>query len=99
MVPSKHFELEDPGLRAEVRTGAHGWEVVLEGRRLARFVMVDFEGFDAILEDNFVDLVPGAPRVLGIREFRGEAPADAAGLNRALRVRSLWDSFSSPASP
>lgn len=92
-VPSKHFQLKDPRLAVRVRGEAGTWSISLEGRSLARFVFLDFEGFDAVFDDNGFDLPPGEVRSVTIREFRGAVPVDAATLEKALRVTSLWDTW------
>ncbi|WP_282298649.1 glycoside hydrolase family 2 protein [Stenotrophomonas sp. PS02289] len=67
-----------------------GDDTVLELRsaQLARGVWVAFDGFDAVLDDNALDLVPGeAVRI------RVKADQSAKALADALRVRSVVDAL------
>jgi len=77
-----------PKAKIEARWLQDGDDTVLELRsaQLARGVWVAFEGFDATLDDNAFDLVPGeAVRV------RVSADADMHALKDALQVRSVVD--------
>ncbi len=69
-----------------------GDEVVLELRsaQLARGVWVEFEGMDATLDDNAIDLVPGEPVRIKVK-----AGAGVETLRKALRIRSVADAISS----
>ncbi len=68
-----------------------GDEVVLELRsaQLARGVWVEFEGMDATLDDNAIDLVPGEPVRIKVRPGAG-----LETLRKALRIRSVADAMS-----
>ncbi len=67
-----------------------GDDSVLELRsaQLARGVWVEFEGFDAVLDDNALDLVPGEP----VR-IRVKAEQSAKALADALRVRHVAEAM------
>lgn len=67
-----------------------GDDTVLELRsaQLARGVWIEFDGFDAVLDDNALDLVPGEP----VR-IRVKADRDARALADALRLRSVADAL------
>ncbi len=58
----------------------------LRSEQLARGVWIAFDGFDAVLDDNALDLVPGEP----VR-IRVKADRDARALADALRLRSVVD--------
>ncbi len=60
----------------------------LHSAQLARGVWVEFDGFDAVLDDNALDLVPGEPVRIRVRaEQSAEALADA------LRVRHVAEAM------
>ena len=67
-----------------------GDDTVLELRsaQLSRGVWVEFDGFDAVLDDNALDLVPGEPVRIRVRADRS-----AKALADALRVRSVVDAL------
>ncbi|RRU21914.1 glycoside hydrolase family 2 protein [Stenotrophomonas sp. 278] len=67
-----------------------GDDSVLELRsaQLARGVWVEFDGFDAVLDDNALDLVPGEP----VR-IRVKADQSAKALADALRVRHVAEAM------
>ncbi|OEZ00055.1 beta-mannosidase [Stenotrophomonas sp. BIIR7] len=81
-------DMQLPKAKIETRWLQDGDDTVLELRsaQLARGVWVALEGFDATLDDNAFDLVPGeAVRV------RVSAGVDMQALKDALRVRSVVD--------
>ena len=67
-----------------------GDDIVLELRaaQLARGVWVDFDGMDASLDDNAIDLVPGEPVRIKVK-----ADAEFDALRNALRIRSVADAM------
>ena len=79
-----------PTAKIEARWLQDGAETVLELRaaQLARGVWVGFDGLDATLSDNAVDLVPGEPLRIKVA-----AAADTATLRAALRIRSVADAM------
>jgi beta-mannosidase len=92
-VPAKFFELKEPCLELRFESSVENPVIALRSEELARFVEIDFEGFDAILEDNYFDLVPGETRRILIKAFRGKRPAHLEDLADAIRIRSLHDSW------
>ena len=89
-VPSKHLALADPQFRTAVEETAGGFEIEVTAGRLARFVWLALEEADVIFSDNYFDLPAG--RTVDVR-----LPAldgwHAERVRRALRVRSLFDSY------
>jgi beta-mannosidase len=85
---AKHMQL--PKTNIETRWVRDGDDTVLELRsaQLARGVWVMFNGLDATLDDNAVDLVPDEP----VR-IRVKADADLESLSRALQLRSVADAM------
>jgi beta-mannosidase len=88
--PSKHLELADPALSAELTDAGDRWDVTLRAKNLARFVEVRLDGLDCVWSDNFFDLPAERERVVSCAKLAGQT-LDA--LRPRLRVRSLWDSF------
>ncbi|GAB3781978.1 glycoside hydrolase family 2 TIM barrel-domain containing protein [Dyella agri] len=80
---AKNLALPDPGLKAEL--SADGHRLVVSAQHLAREVWVDFGDLDARLSDNAFDLLPGESVTLHV-----DSAADAAALQHALTVRSLY---------
>ena len=74
--PPKHYEFDDPHLTVE----SDGEELVVRSDAFARFVYVESDDPDMLLDDNFFDMNAGEKRV---RVLRGKA--------ENLRVRSVFD--------
>lgn len=81
-------EMQLPKAKIDSRWVREGADTVLELRsaQLARGVWVDFDGLDATLDDNAIDLVPGEPVRIKVK-----ADAGLDALQKALRVRSVVD--------
>jgi beta-mannosidase len=88
----KRCELPDPGLRCEVRRAAGGVQVELAAERPAFYVQLEAPGLTGRFSDSCFALLPGRPRVVDFLSASG-APADAASLERSLRVRHLRASY------
>ncbi len=89
-VPTKHLDLKDPQITAQVSLGAGELRIDLLSRSLARLVELALEGADLVFSDNYFDLPAG--RALSIT---APLPADwtLARAQAALRVRSIYDSY------
>ncbi len=89
-IPNKHLELEEPRLRYSITEKGHECELELVTEKLARFIWLALEGADVVFSDNYFDLPAG-------RQARVTFPRPAGwsgdDIRRALRVRSLVDSF------
>jgi beta-mannosidase len=90
LVPSKHMALEAPQIGVEVRQNGADMAILLQARSLARFVELAIEGVDALFSDNHFDLPAGRSVRVTCRLPEGWT---ADGARRALRVRSLFDSY------
>ncbi|MEI2690934.1 MAG: glycoside hydrolase family 2 protein [Anaerolineae bacterium] len=90
-VPTKHLSLVDPQIHAEVTESSGLLTIDLSSRSLARLVECSFSGADAVFSDNYFDL----PAHAAVR-ITAPLPAgwDAARARAALRIRSVYDSFS-----
>ena len=89
--PYKQYRFEAPKITASVQQEASGIVVTLSAERPALFVMLETP-VAGRFEDNVVDLIPGRPVSL---RFLPDGTTDAAGLERTLVVRSLYDSYAS----
>ncbi|NWF33780.1 glycoside hydrolase family 2 protein [Stenotrophomonas sp. SAM-B] len=85
-VPAKALALSRPAIDSELRADGDGYMLTLRSATLARALWIAFEGLDATLDDNALDLVPGATVTIRLR-----ADADLATLRRTLRLQSLAD--------
>lgn len=81
-------DMQLPKANIETRWRQEGGDTVLELRasKLARGVWVSFQGLDASLDDNAIDLVPGESVRVTVK-----ARAGAQALKNALQVRSVAD--------
>lgn len=88
--PNKHLELVQPNLSVNVKK--EGKQLVFEitAQSLARFVELKLEGLDVVFSDNYFDVPAG-----WLVTVTCPMPANItlAQAKKALRVRSLYDSF------
>ena len=85
-VPCKHFEWDKPSVTADFRDVPGGVEIAISGDTFTKGVMLDFEGFDCVLTDNFFSIVDGEPYIVTARTDRS-----AAELRAALTVKTVYD--------
>jgi beta-mannosidase len=85
-VPAKALALSPAKIDSELRTDGDGYLLTLRSPTLVRALWIDFDGLDAALEDNALDLVPGETVTIRLR-----AETDLATLRSALRLHSLAD--------
>ncbi len=89
-VPNKHLALADPQLRSALRVQDGSLAIEISAAGLARHVEVALDGADVVFSDNYFDLPGGRTRTI-----TAPLPAgwDAAQAEKALEVRSLYDSY------
>ena len=76
-----------PGkIDSALRADGDGYLLTLRSPTLVRALWIDFDGLDAALENNALDLLPGETVTIRLR-----AEADLATLRGALRLHSLAD--------
>jgi len=85
-VPAKALALSRPAIDSALRADGDGYVLTLRSPTLVRALWIAFDGLDATLDDNALDLVPGATVTIRLR-----ADADLATLRRTLRLQSLAD--------
>ncbi|NLE46539.1 MAG: glycoside hydrolase family 2 protein [Chloroflexi bacterium] len=89
-VPTKHLELDAPGLTWDVASDKDELVIRVSAERLARFVWLDTDEKDVVFSDNFFDLPAGRSVELRAPMVEGWS---VESMRRALRVRSLVDSY------
>ncbi|MBW8375070.1 glycoside hydrolase family 2 protein [Stenotrophomonas sp.] len=85
-VPAKALALSPARIDAELRADGDGYVLTLRSSTLVRALWVAFDGVDATLDDNALDLVPGETVTIRLR-----SEADLDTLRDALRFTSLAD--------
>lgn len=85
-VPAKALALSRPAIDSALRADGEGYVLTLRSPVLVRALWIAFDGLDATLDDNALDLVPGETVTIRLR-----ADADLATLRRTLRLQSLAD--------
>ncbi|MEN5069526.1 glycoside hydrolase family 2 protein [Stenotrophomonas sp. TWI1183] len=85
-VPAKAVALSRPAIDSALRADGDGYVLTLRSPTLVRALWIAFDGLDATLDDNALDLVPGETVTIRLR-----ADADLATLQKALRLTSLVD--------
>lgn len=85
-VPAKAVALSRPAIDSALRADGHGYVLTLRSATLVRALWIAFDGRDATLDDNALDLVPGETVTIRLR-----ADADLATLRSTLRLQSLAD--------
>lgn len=85
-VPAKALALSRPAIDSALRADGDGYVLTLRSPTLVRALWIAFDGLDATLDDNALDLVPGETVTIRLR-----ADADMATLRRTLRLQSLAD--------
>ena len=85
-VPAKAVALSRPAIDSALRADGDGYVLTLRSPILVRALWIAFDGLDATLDDNALDLVPGETVTIRLR-----ADADLATLRSTLRLQSLAD--------
>lgn len=84
--PCKHFEWDKPTVTAEFTDVPGGVQIAVSGDTFTKGVMLDFEGFDCVLTDNFFSITDAEPYIVTARTDRS-----AAELKAALTVKTVYD--------
>lgn len=85
-VPAKALPLARAKIDSELRADGDGYLLTLRAPQLVRALWIEFDGVDATLDDNALDLVPGETMTIRLR-----ADANLDTLRRTLRFTSLAD--------
>ena len=84
--PAKALALSPAKIDSTLRADGEGAVLTLRAPKLVRALWIDFDGVDATLDDNALDLVPGETVTI-----RLGSKADLPTLRRTLRLTSLAD--------
>ncbi len=84
--PAKALALSPAKIHSTLRADGEGAVLTLRAPKLMRALWIDFDGVDATLDDNALDLVPGETVTIHLR-----SEADLPTLRRTLRLTSLAD--------
>ncbi|MHC5149484.1 beta-mannosidase [Stenotrophomonas rhizophila] len=85
-VPAKALALSPVKIDSALRADGDGYLLTLRSPTLVRALWIAFDGLDAALENNALDLVPGETVTI-----RLTSAADLAAVRSALRLHSLAD--------
>ena len=87
----KAMDLRDPALSFDLKKAGDGFDVTLRAERPALWAWLALDGDpDAALTDNFVHLDPDRPATIHLVPSR---PMDVGAGRKALRARSLYDTY------
>ena len=89
-VPNKHLQLSDPQMEYSLHREGNQAVIVVQARKLARFVELKLEGADVIFSDNYFDVPAGFSVTVTCPIPRGWT---LKKMSKALRVTSLYESF------
>ena len=89
-VPSKHLSLAEPALSVEPHQDGEHVALEVTAQRLARFVELSLDGVDVVFSDNYFDVPAGRTATVTCPLPTGWT---LDRVRAALRVRSLYDSF------
>ncbi|MGC1375013.1 MAG: glycoside hydrolase family 2 protein [Anaerolineales bacterium] len=90
--PTKYLELSDPGLKVDLTLVGETLTFDVSAASLARFVELALDGADVVFSDNYFDLPAGDKLRVSVTLPVGWTLEQA---QKALRVRSLYDSYAS----
>ncbi|MAT97005.1 MAG: beta-mannosidase [Anaerolineaceae bacterium] len=88
--PTKHLQLTNPQVAVTCRYENDLLHIELNGRSLARLVELSFEAADVVFSDNYFDLPAGQSVTITCPLPPGW---DVSQAETALRIRSVYDSF------
>ena len=91
----RELDLLDPAIAAEIAEKTpREFAVTLHAAHPALYAWLELDGADARFSDNFTHIGPARPVTITVRPA---APMTKEALRRALKVRSLYDTYKQPA--
>ena len=91
LVYPRELNLLDPALSAEIVEKEQGqFTVTLRAKHPALWTWLELDGVDARFSDNFVHVGPDRPVTITVRPA---VPMTKDAVKRALKVRSLYDTY------
>ncbi|MCR5742577.1 MAG: glycoside hydrolase family 2 protein [Lachnospiraceae bacterium] len=91
--PVKHMELKDPEITTKVSDSCDNYCISLSAKSLALYVMVDFEGLDAVLSDNYFHITDKLPVNIYISKDDLGLDISLEQIKNSIRVISVRDSY------
>lgn len=88
-VPEKHFEFKKPKITARIVGEGRKFSIALSSDVFVKDLEIDFDGVDALLSDNYIDLTSPSPIRLDVNLTSGSETAES--LQSALQLRSVYD--------
>jgi beta-mannosidase len=88
LVRPKELKLTRPEIKSSVSETATDWLITISSDRLAKNLMVTFEGRAGIFSDNYVDVIPGKPEVIKLSKRWSATRPDGK-----LAFKSLADTY------
>jgi len=89
-VPTKHLNLTDPMLTAQVKIDQQQVVIRVTAHSMARLVECTLEGIDLVFSDNYFDLPAGRSVEISAALPTGTTEQQ---ISDALRIRSLYDTY------
>lgn len=89
----KNLNLESPSISTQIKPSGDGYDVTLFAGSPALWTWLTCADADARYSDNFVHLFPGEPVKIHLTPSK---PMSIETLRDSLKVRSLYDTYSSP---
>ena len=88
-VPEKHFAFEDPEIVCEISGADKKFSMTVTAKKFAKDVEFDFDGVDAVLSDNYINITTSSPLKITLNVPTGIE--SALHLKKELKVRSIYD--------
>jgi len=88
--PSKHLELKEPEISAQVKVENETAHITLTAASLSRLVELTFEGEEAVFSDNYFDLPAKRSIIVTVPIPAGWEETE---IQSALKIRSVYDTY------
>jgi beta-mannosidase len=88
-VPEKHFAFKKPSFKTVITGQDRRFSITIASDVFVKDMEIDFDGIDAVLEDNYFDMTSDAPIKINITVTGGMETAYR--LKDALEVRCVYD--------
>lgn len=92
-VKAKHFEFVEPALKVTAEEDEDNISLKITSEAFAKYVMIDFNDLDIILEDNYFDLSPGIIKSVRINKKDLGRQITPKELMDKLYISSLVDTY------
>ncbi len=87
--PPKHFDFDNPRITLSVREESGRLYIDLKAKAYAKGVYLEFDGFDAVLSDNYFDLIADGRYTVEILRSTENLTVDK--VKKAVTVKSVYD--------